>query len=86
MVVTWDTPLGAEQGWEFLGQKAGSGQGKQEERQEQLSLPWQHPAHLYLVFQSHLKTLSSLEMPKDSGRCPLLWQGVLSKPNHSLIL
>lgn len=40
MVVTWDTPLGAEQGWEFLGQKVGSEQGKQ----EQLSLPWQHPA------------------------------------------
>lgn len=28
MVVIWDTPLGAEQGWEFLGQKVGSGQGK----------------------------------------------------------
>lgn len=72
--------------WELLGQKMGSGQGKQEKRQEQPSLHWQHPAHLYLEFQSHLKTFSSLEVSKDSGSCPLPWQGVLSNSNHSLIL
>lgn len=86
MVVIGDTPLGAEQGWELLGQEVGSEQGEQDRRQEQLWLPWQHPAHLYLVFQSHLKSFSSLEVSKDSGSCPLPWQDVLSNSNHSLNL